>query len=199
MHARNDSRVFLTNAAVTLRIHSVVHIPVQNQATYSLNTSMTPPEPSTSSPSDLLGFLAAERVSPQWMRFLEVLFSSLHTRLDAGDVQQMLFQAGGHFAGATPLDKCETLIEIQGQMNDKWRGLQWGYVVFTDQGESLLIEHFACPLAAVPQLEPGIAPAFLQGVYAEWLKAAGAANSLRLVHKPIAGRDMCIAFELVPL
>jgi hypothetical protein len=145
---------------------------------------------------ELLQHLALERISPQWADFLEILSGELGSQLSDVEYRAFLFRMGEKFAQANPIESCATLDDLEAAINRIWRRMSWGYVGFSDQGESMVVAHRACPLSAGLQVDADVAAGFMQGVYSVWLREAGAAPELSLYALASDGQPMLMAFEL---
>lgn len=146
--------------------------------------------------TDLLRQLALERISPQWAGFLDVLSSELQAQLDTAEYRQLLVKLGRGFAVANPLGECAGLRALEEAMNRVWGTRRWGDVTLSDAVSQLQIVHRACPLPAALQIDPDLAGGYLEGVYGEWMRAAGAPAALQVRQLPVSGIPMHMAFEL---
>jgi hypothetical protein len=146
--------------------------------------------------SELLQYLALERVSPQWSAFLTLLGGELSSQLSSEELRQLLLSLGGRFAEANPLGSCVDVASLQDSVNRIWAAMQWGYCKVSDQGAQLSVTHRACPLPAALQLDADVAGWYLEGVYGVWLRAAGAPSELVLRQEPSSGIPMCMTFTL---
>lgn len=177
----------------------MLHVTVRVQNLQKINSStpiMPPISPQDAFDEELLPHLALERVSVQWAGFLGVLSDELQTRLDADGFNELLVSMGQRLSQAVQLPACEELGDVEAAVNKVWAQLRWGYAKFKDNGQSLVIEHHACPLPAALQVDTEVAAGFLLGAYAGWLRTAGAPSSLELTCLPADGRPMCMAFQL---
>lgn len=125
-----------------------------------------------------LDFLVRERISPQWAEFLLALGSELKEQLDADGLTELMQRVGQRFAAATQLEAGETVEGLQDAFNQVWTKSQWGYVALADEGDQLTIRHTFSPLDAAMDLGYEASAGFLQGVYQQWLEAAGASEGL---------------------
>jgi hypothetical protein len=125
-----------------------------------------------------LDFLLRERISSQWAEFLLALGSELKEQLDADGLTELMQRVGQRFAAATQLEAGETVEGLQDAFNQVWTKSQWGYVALADEGDQLTIRHTFSPLDAAMDLGYEASAGFLQGVYQQWLEAAGASEGL---------------------
>ena len=146
--------------------------------------------------SELLQYLANERVSKQWSGFLSVLSGELAAQLNPAEYRALLVRLGHKFSQEHPLPTCATLTDVQAAANTLWAGMQWGYARFTDNGQNLVITHHACPLTAGLGLDGDVAGGFLEGVYSAWVHGAGAPASLTLRQLESNGSRLLMTFEL---
>lgn len=146
--------------------------------------------------TDLLRFMALERVSSQWAGFLSVLSQALADQLTPVEYRHFLSRLGERFASEQPLAAVEGLPALEQAINAKWQSMHWGYAQLSDRGGALVVVHRACPLPAALQADASVVGGFLEGVYRVWLAAAGAPSELTLTQLPDAGVPMHMAFEL---
>ncbi len=140
----------------------------------SLLPSAFPPAPPAplppTEPTALLGWQARRGVSAQWRLFNAALLDCLE---EAGR-DETLRRAGARMAAASPIPSCETLLLLEGRVNDALAAMDWGHAeFFLDQGRrALVIRHLAAPLVptkAAP--DGGWIALVLEGLHQGWLAA----------------------------
>ncbi|WP_024869995.1 cellulose biosynthesis protein BcsD [Pseudoxanthomonas suwonensis] len=122
--------------------------------------------------NNTLDYYRSQSCSPQWRGFLRALAEEVAQGLDEDDQARLMARIGRRFAQAHPLPKAATLQELQAHVDALWSSLDWGFAVFEEQPDQVVIRHVASPLAAVLG-QTSLATGFLEGVYREWFRAAG--------------------------
>lgn len=145
---------------------------------------------------ELLQHLAIERVSKQWADFLGLLGEEFGLQLTSDEFRLLLVRIGSRFAESNPLGPCNDVAQLEAAMNRVWSERRWGFASLSDEGKHLTVVHRACPLPAALQMGAEVVGGYLEGVYAVWLKGAGAPHQLTLQQKPASGQNMHMSFEL---
>nr|WP_255681966.1 cellulose biosynthesis protein BcsD [Luteimonas sp. BDR2-5] len=125
------------------------------------------------SASELLGYYRAHACPLQWRGFLCALGDEFEDALSDAELTLLMSRIGGRFAQAHPLPDVDTLDALQAALNAIWNARNWGYVVFEELPDRVLIRHGASPLASALGGERIWAAGFLEGAYREWFRAAG--------------------------
>lgn len=88
---------------------------------------------------------------------------------------------GTRFAVTNPIPPCASVAEIQACMSAVWVDSDWGWVEVDEIDRAMRIVHQCAPLASAFGGEHvDWTPAFLEGVYQQWLAALGAGDTLRV-------------------
>jgi hypothetical protein len=133
-----------------------------------------------------LRYYARQQCSRQWVHFIAAMFSEFEERVDPSEADQFLETIGSRMAQSLPLRRCESLEDLQDDINAVLEGMDWGWVRIAENGRFIEIVHGAYPL--IPQDEgrrSWLVP-ILEGVYTEWLGEQGGDPSFtaRLVEAP---------------
>lgn len=118
-----------------------------------------------------LRYYLRQHCSRQWMHFLAAMAAELEERVDPAEADQFLDVLGVRMARMMPLHPCESLEQLEQDMNAILEDIDWGWVQLAESGHFIEIVHGAYPV--VPQDEgrrSWIAPV-LEGLYSEWLGA----------------------------
>jgi hypothetical protein len=131
--------------------------------------------------SESIDYLLARQCSRQWTGFLKALATEFSTQIDLSELRSLMNRIGTRFGVQTSLPPCVSVEEVQLAMNVIWRDMDWGWVEIEESDHALCIMHFCTPIsAAFGQDMQDWTPAFLEGVYQQWLLALGASDSLRV-------------------
>ncbi len=129
----------------------------------------------------ILKHLSEQQSSRQWKTFLTLLADELSEQLAPRNLHGIMRRTGARFAQQHHLPAAQTIGEIQDAMNGVWRELNWGWLEIAEAGDSLLLKHFCSPLRAnFGDKHQEWTPAFLEGVYEQWLRQSGADDQLRV-------------------
>ncbi len=122
----------------------------------------------------------------QWRSFLWALGQEFVHALPEQELQILMARIGARFADRIALPACTTLQALQQAMNQVWTDMQWGQVQLQQTASGIEIEHRFSPLAAAfGEATSPWTVGFLQGVYQQWMKAAGAAQLQVQVIAPV--------------
>lgn len=125
-------------------------------------------------------YLARRGVSAQWRGFMRALVETLDGHLDADGRASLMRAVGRHMADSTPLPHCDSLVEMEGRINDALAAAEWGYVELSvDTGtRRLIVAHHAAPAVAAGDDADGrwIAPV-LEGLYETWFSSQPGASA----------------------
>lgn len=129
----------------------------------------------------VIAYLSAKNCSQQWAFFLQALAQELNGAMPAQDVRMLMRQIGQRAAVEMPLENCSTVQDIQAAVNDYWSELNWGWVELSEQSSALELRHYCAPLLhAFGAQAQAWSPAFLEGVYQQWLSSLGAGQALQV-------------------
>lgn len=135
-----------------------------------------------------LDYYARQHCSRQWVHFLMALAAELEEKVDPVEAEQFLEVLGSRMAAMMPLRHCESLQQLEDDMNAVLQDIDWGWVQLAETDNFIEILHGAYPV--LPQqntTRSWIAPV-LEGLYSEWLGAQSGDRSLlaRLSGEPDA-------------
>jgi hypothetical protein len=118
-----------------------------------------------------LTYYLRQHCSRQWVHFLAAMVAEFENRVDAAEADQFLEVLGVRMARMMPLRQCESLEELEDDINAILEDIDWGWAQLSEGDHFIEIAHGAYPV--VPQTEgrrSWIAPV-LEGLYSEWLGA----------------------------
>ncbi len=128
-----------------------------------------------------LAYYQDRQCAIQWREFLSALAAEFESQLGASELRELLRRIGDRFATNAPLDKCDTLDELQDAINATWTSIDWGWVSISETQGQLMIQHFAAPLrAAFGESSDAWAAGYLEGAYQRWFDALGIDPELRM-------------------
>lgn len=120
----------------------------------------------------------------QWRDFLRLFVAELFTSAGEADACAFLRHIGSRMAAEMPLAECDTLEELEADLNALWQRMDWGWVRLLPRERSLAIVHGAYPLPARGQEEQQRGSkalgAVLEGAYATWLTKQGGVPTVPL-------------------
>ncbi|MGI4903545.1 MAG: cellulose biosynthesis protein BcsD [Janthinobacterium lividum] len=129
----------------------------------------------------MLEYFQVKHCSSQWRDFLGALGEEFENQLDLPELRALMARIGERFAPRSALGTCETLDELEAEINRIWFGLDWGWVAITDHGDHLGIAHYCAPLlTGFGGRSAAWIPAFLEGVYQHWFSTLGIDPALRV-------------------
>lgn len=124
-----------------------------------------------------LSFTHELQCSRQWRGFLDAMKQEFAAALPAHELKRLMVRVGRRFAQAQPLERRETLQELQQEMNHIWSQCDWGRVQISQTVNGLTITHQYSPLSAAFSAADGEwTTGYLLGVYQHWFEAAGASD-----------------------
>ena len=134
----------------------------------------------------------------QWPAFVAALAGELTAGARTEAARAFLRHVGRRLAAMAPLPAVETLDELETAINATWAAMDWGWVRLVASETHIRVIHGAWPElpgAVEGEAWAGVAPAFLEGVYAAWFQAQGSPLA-RTEHAP--GRDGALEFRHAP-
>lgn len=140
-------------------------------------------------------YLLERHVSPQWRGMLTALATEFEAQIGPAELRQLMHRVGCRFAATNALPACASTADLTTALNRYWREMDWGYVVLSDEPDSLCIVHYCAPLQAFGDAALSWTPALLEGVYQTWLSALGA-QGLSVAQTSTYGQDAAIEFRL---
>jgi Cellulose synthase subunit D len=120
-----------------------------------------------------LRYYAKQQCSRQWVHFLAAMFSEFEERVDPSEADQFLETIGSRMAQSLPLRRCESLEDLQDDINTVLEGMDWGWVRIAENGRFIEIVHGAYPLIPQDESRRSWLVPILEGVYTEWLGEQG--------------------------
>lgn len=146
-----------------------------------------------------LRYYAQQHCARQWAHFIAAMFAEFEERVDPVEADQFLEALGRRMARSLPLRRCDSLGDLEEDVNAVLEGIDWGWArIREDPNGYIEIVHGAYPL--VPQDETRrswLAPA-LEGLYTEWMSGQGGDEtcSARLAESPKAvGAPLILHYE----
>lgn len=125
----------------------------------------------------MIAYLENQRRNRQWNAFLNPFLEEVVSSIEKEHVPLLMVNAGIRAAHQLPLPLCDTIEQLELEANRHWNELGWGLVTFNEQPEFLEIKHECLP-ADAPQHE--CFANFLQGLYQQWFRSAGAGDGLHV-------------------
>jgi len=125
-----------------------------------------------------LRYYARQQCSRQWVHFLAAMFAEFEERVDLLEADQFLESLGARMARLLPLRRCDSLEDLQDDINNVLEGIDWGWMRIGESDTFIEITHGAYP--EVPQDEnrrSWLMP-ILEGLYSGWMGEQGGDPSL---------------------
>ncbi len=120
-----------------------------------------------------LRYYAQQQCSRQWVHLMAAMFAEMQERVDPIEADQFLETLGSRTARSLPLRRCESLEELEDDINTVLEGIDWGWVRVAENGRFIEITHGAYPIVPQDQSRRSWLVPILEGVYGEWLGAQG--------------------------
>jgi hypothetical protein len=132
-------------------------------------------------PDLILDYYQRTSCSVQWMEFSRALGAELSLGLPADEIRRLFYRIGERLARAMPVERCNTLDELQNAFNARWSAIDWGFSELQETDEHLRITHACSPLAMAfgPEATEWAA-GFFEGAYQDWFATQGIPTSLRV-------------------
>ncbi len=133
-----------------------------------------------------LRYYAQQQCSRQWVHLMAAMFAEFEERVDPTEADQFLEMLGTRMAQSLPLRRCESIEELEDDINAILAGTDWGWVRITESGRFIEITHGAYPLVPQDENRRSWLVPILEGAYSEWLSGQGGdpSFSARLVGRP---------------
>lgn len=128
-----------------------------------------------------MSYLLAQPAQAQWGDFLSVLGETLSVQMGTAEVRSFFSVLGRRIARRAALESGLTVGGFESAVNQHHAARSWGFVSVAETPDALEITH-ACGALRQAFGDDGMAfaPAFLEGLYAEWLSQQGAGADLKL-------------------
>lgn len=120
-----------------------------------------------------LRYYAQQHCSRQWVHFMAAMFAEFQERVDPLEADQFLETLGARMARSLPLRRCESLEDLEDDINTVLEGIDWGWVRISESGRFIEITHGAYPIIPQDENRRSWLVPMLEGVYTEWLGAQG--------------------------
>jgi hypothetical protein len=135
-----------------------------------------------------LRYYAQQHCARQWAHFLAAMFAEFEERVDPAEADQFLETLGTRMAQSLPLRRCDSLSELEEDINAVLEGIDWGWVRITEMSGYIEIVHGAYPVVAQDETRRSWLVPTLEGLYTQWMSEQGGDNSCsaRLIGAPAA-------------
>ncbi len=120
-----------------------------------------------------LRYYAQQQCSRQWVHFMAAMFAEFEERVDALEADQFLETLGSRMARSLPLRRCESLEELEEDINAVLEGIDWGWARIAESGRFIEITHGAYPIIPQDEARRSWVVPILEGVYTEWFGPQG--------------------------
>lgn len=120
-----------------------------------------------------LRYYVEQHCSRQWVHFLAAMFAEFEERVDPLEADQFLETLGARMARNLPLRRCESLEDLEDDINAVLEGIDWGWARIAESGRFIEITHGAYPIIPQDETRRSWLVPILEGVYTEWLSAQG--------------------------
>ncbi|MES0873823.1 hypothetical protein ABSH63_07400 [Sinimarinibacterium sp. HSW-8] len=117
----------------------------------------------------------AETVEP----LVRALSAELQSQVPEDQLRALAYMAGRRLAAQHSIGEVRTLAEFEAFANDTLERLDWGWMQVEETPGAVDILHGCAPLErCFGEGVQGWAPAFFEGMYAEWMRQLGAGERL---------------------
>lgn len=120
-----------------------------------------------------LRYYAQQHSARQWVHFMAAMFAEFEQRVDPLEADQFLETLGGRMARSLPLRRCDSLEEIEEDINTVLEGIDWGWARIAETGRYIEIVHGAYPIIPQDEARRSWLVPLLEGIYTEWFGAQG--------------------------
>ena len=133
-----------------------------------------------------LSYYARQQCSRQWVHFMAAMFAEFEERVDASEADQFLQAIGFKMGLLLPLRRCDSLEDLEEDINNVLEGIDWGWVRVRERGAFIEITHGAYPLVPQDENRRSWLVPILEGLYGGWLAEQGGDSSFtaRLLGMP---------------
>ncbi len=135
-----------------------------------------------------LRYYAQQHCSRQWVHFIAAMFAEFEERVDAAEADQFLETLGSRVARFLPLRRCESLGDLEDDINAVLDGIDWGWVRINEGEQFIEITHGAYPMVPQDESRRSWFVPIIEGLYTVWLAEQGGdpTFSARLAGQPPA-------------
>lgn len=120
-----------------------------------------------------LHYYARQQCSRQWVHFVAAMFAEFEERVDLHEADQFLEAIGLKMARLLPLRHCDSLEELEDDINSVLEGIDWGWMRVRESGNFIEITHGAFPLVPQDENRRSWLVPILEGLYSGWLREQG--------------------------
>jgi Cellulose synthase subunit D len=120
-----------------------------------------------------LHYYARQQCSRQWVHFMAAMFAEFEERVDPAEADQFLEALGLKMARLLPLRRCDTLEELEDDINSVLEGIDWGWMRIGEKDAFIEITHGAYPLVPQDESRRSWLVPILEGLYGGWLAEQG--------------------------
>ena len=120
-----------------------------------------------------LHYYARQQCSRQWVHFMAAMFAEFEERVDPAEADQFLETLGFKMALLLPLRRCDTLEELEDDINSVLEGIDWGWMRIGEKDSFIEITHGAYPLVPQDESRRSWLVPILEGLYGGWLAEQG--------------------------
>ena len=133
-----------------------------------------------------LRYYRQQHCARQWAHFLAAMVAEFEERVDPVEADQFLETLGARMAQTLPLRRCDSLAELEDDINAVLEGIDWGWARIAEKGGYIEIVHGAYPVVAQDETRRSWIAPILEGLYTEWMTEQGgdASCSARLTASP---------------
>jgi hypothetical protein len=125
-----------------------------------------------------LNYYARQHCSRQWVYFLAAMFAEFEERVDPAEADQFLETLGARMARSFPLRQCESLEDLEADINAILEDIDWGWARVIEGDHFIEIVHGAYPVIPQDPERRSWLAAIFEGLYTEWLGEQGGDASL---------------------
>lgn len=130
--------------------------------------------------------------SRQWRSLLSAMAQEQAEIPQDSEPQALMHRIGVRFASQSSLPACSDMDALQQAICARWQTMDWGWIELEEEGGKLRIVHHCATngdllAGAFGEATEAWVPAFLGGVYQQWLSTLGAGNQLRV--RQVTGID----------
>lgn len=133
--------------------------------------------------SSLQHYFRQQQTPAGWFDLLTIMVDGMVRNAGEQESRPFLTQMGESLALTFPLAPCETVGDLEDQMNYQLARFNWGIIALDATDNALLIRHQALPVARENSDQDRWCNAFcaiLEGVYATWLRGLGGKDNVAL-------------------
>jgi hypothetical protein len=120
-----------------------------------------------------LRYYALQHCSRQWVHLMAAMFAEFEERVDPLEADQFLETLGSRMALSLPLRRCESLEELEDDINSVLDGIDWGWVRIAESGRFIEIVHGCYPVVPQDDARRSWVAPILEGLYTGWLGEQG--------------------------